>query len=349
VTGVRPGVACALLLLASLTAARGASESARPDVDAMLREHFAFSDAQIADVHRGQPVAVGIPGSLEREIVVGGAVSIAAPAERLLAVFRDIERLEAGGGFLVTRRIGNPPRLQDFDDLTLPAEDVAALRRCRRGDCKVKLGERGFALLSQVDWRAADAQAQVQRFARRLAFETVMAYRARGSAALPATLDHRPPREVAAEFAEMVKGTRWLDAAMPGLRDYILRYPEAPRPAALEEYFYWSFVEFGLKKVLRLNHVVLYPLQAGGAARWALVNRQIYASHYFQNAMEVRLLMDDPATGGRTHYLLVMNVARPDGVTGLFGPLVRYKVRSGSRDALRKTLLGTKQRCEAPR
>lgn len=341
--------ACAFVVLASLAAFGAAPEPARLDVDAMLRTHFRFSAAQIAEVRQGRPVAIGLPGSLDREIVIVGAIRIAAPAERLLTVFRDIERFESASGFLVTRRISDPPRLEDFDDLTLPAEDVSALRKCKRGDCAVKLGERGFALLSQVDWRAADAEAQVQRFARRLALEAVMGYRAGGNAAQPVMVDHDPPRQVAAEFVEMVKGTAWLGATMPGVAEYLLRYPHAARPAALDEFFYWSLVEFGLKKVLRINHVVMLPLRDGGAARWALVNRQIYASHYFQNAMELRLLMDDPASAGRAHYLLVMNVARPDGVTGIFGPLVRYKVRSGSRDAMRKTLIGTKQRCEAPR
>ena len=57
--------------------------------------------------------------------------------------------------------------------------------------------------------------------------------------------------------------------------------------------------------------------------------------------------MDDPGSAGRAHYLMVLNVARPDGTTGLFGGLVRYKIRSGSREALRKTLVGDQAACEA--
>ena len=181
-----------------------------------------------------------------------------------------------------------------------------------------------------------------------MALESVEAYRKRGTAALAVMLDESPSRQVAVEFEQMLAGTPWLAAAVPGLTDYLVRYPNAARPAGLEEYFYWSFVEFGLKKVLRINHVVLYPTPGAGPARWALANRQIYASHYFQNALEVRLPVDDAGSAGRAHYLMVLNVARPDGLTGLFGGLVRYKIRSGSREALRKTLVGTKQRCETP-
>ncbi len=334
---------------ALILAAHATSASAVSSIDTLLRSHFRFTPAQIAEVHRGRAVSVSLPGSLDREMVAVGAVRIGAPAERLLEIMRDVQKFESGSGFLKTVRISDPPRAADFAALTLPPEDVADLRRCRPGACDVKLGERAFEQLARINRQAPDASAQIQQFARRMALESVEAYTKRGSAAYGLTLDEHPPRRVAAEFDQMLAATTWLTSTMPGLADYLKRYPNAPRPDGLEEYFYWSFVEFGLKTVLRINHVVLYPMPGDGPARWALANRQIYASHYFQNALEVRMLVDDPKQPGRAHYLMVLNVARPDGVTGLFGGLVRYKVRSGSREALRKTLVGTKRRCEIGR
>ena len=339
----RVAVTAAIVVLAYVPAMIGVSS-----IDTLLRSDFRFTAAQVADVHRGRAVSVSMPGSIYREIVAAAAVRIDAPAERLLDLVRDIRRLESGPGFLKTVPINDPPRADDFVTLTLPADDVADLRRCRIGDCDVKLGERAFDQLLKIDRQAKDADAQVQQFARRMALESVEAYKKRGTAALPVTLEEVPPRQVAAEFDQMVAGTEWL-ASLPGLTDYLVRYPNAPRPPGLEESFYWSFVEFGLKTVLRINHLVLIPVPGEGPARWAVANRQIYASHYFQNALEVRLVVDDPAYPGQAHYLMVLNVARPDGLTGLFGGLVRYKVRSGSRDALRKTLGVIKQRCETPR
>ena len=315
-------------------------------IDTLLRTHFRFTAAQIAEVQRGRAMTMSLPGSLDREMVAAGAVRIDAPAERLLEVMRDIQKFESAKGFLKTVRISDPPRASDFAALALPEEDVADLRRCRPGDCDVKLGERAFEQLTKIDRQARDADAQIQQFARQMAFDAVEGYRKRGKAAFDRSLDEHPPRPVAAEFDQMLAATPWLTKTMPGLADYLARYPNAPKPEGMEEYFYWSFVEFGLKTVLRVNHVVLYPLPGDGPGRWALANRQIYASHYFQNALEVRLLVDDPAQQGRAHYLMVLNVARPDGTTGLFGGLVRYKIRSGAREALRKTLVGTKQRCE---
>jgi hypothetical protein len=329
--------------------AAGVFGRATPDVafvDALLKSQFRFSATQIADVHRGRAVSVSLMGSLDREIVAAGAVRIEASPERLLEVFSDIEKLEIGGGFLKTVKIGDPPRQEDFASLKLPRDDLSDLRHCREGDCELKMSPAALGQAAAIDWRAADADQRGQQFARRMAFDVVEGYRKRGNAAFPTSVDENPPRQVAAEFEEMLARTEWLGATMPALSTYLRRYPEDPRPAGLREYFYWSLVEFGLKTVLRLNHVVLYPL-GSGPARWALANRQIYASHYFQNALEMRLLVDDPANPAKAHYLLVLNVARPDGLTGLFGGLVRYKVRNGSRDALRKTLVITKQRCES--
>lgn len=339
-----PLAAASALAIAATPPTRASADTAA--VDRILRADFHFNPSQIAEVHKGGVVTTSIPGSMDREIVVVGAVRIPRPAETVLALFRDIERTESGSGFLQTVRIGSPPRLSDFDSLVLPPDDLRDLRRCKPGDCKFKLSAHGFELLAGVDMAPGVAVTGLHRFARRMLYDTLVAYQSRGAAGVGAMHDEHPPREVAAEFVEMARKTPWLAAAMPGLRDYLIRYPFAPRPPGLEEFFYWSLVEFGLKKVVRLNHVVYYPLDGSLGARWAMANRQVYASHYFQNALEARLLVDAPQASGSGpgHYLLVLNVARPDGVTGLFGGIVRYKVRGGSRDGLRKTLLSTREK-----
>jgi hypothetical protein len=333
---VLTGVGIIMLASAALAAA--------PSVDAILGELFRFDGDDIAQVKRGQPVTTSLPGALDREILAAGAVRVAAPMARVADLFRDIETLEAGTGFLQTVRLSTPPRLADFDTLQLPSQDVRDLRRCREGDCKLQLTRRGFDLLATMDWSAADPAAALNRIARQLAFDIIRAYQRGGAAAVGPTLEERPPRDTPGEFAEMMRAKPFLERATPGLSNFLIHYPNAARPTGLEEYFYWSLVEFGLKKTLRLNHIVIYPVP--GETRQVIANRQIWASHYFQNAVEVRLLVADRAAGPAGHCLFVLNLARPDGLTGVFGPIVRYKVRSGSRDTLRTTLSITKQRAE---
>ncbi len=334
----------AVLTAVGITLLAAAATAAAPSIDLILGELVRFDRDPLAQVRRGQPVAISRPGALDREILAAGAVRVAAPMTRVVDLFRDIESLEGGKGFLQTVRLSDPPRLSDFDTLQLPPEDIRDLRRCRVGDCKLQLTQRGFDLLATMNWTADEAAAELNRRARQLTFDIVRAYQRGGAAEVGPTLEERPPRDTPGEFAEMLRGKPFLDRATPGLSSYLIKYPRVARPAGLEEYFYWSLVEFGLKKTLRVNHIVIYPI--AGEARWVIANRQIWASHYFQNAVEVRLLAGDSTAEGDGHVLFVLNLARPDGLTGVFGPIVRYKVRSGSRDTLRKTLEITKRRAE---
>jgi hypothetical protein len=69
--------------------------------------------------------------------------------------------------------------------------------------------------------------------------------------------------------------------------------------------------------------------------------------HGARTAGPARLALDDTARPGHAHYLVVLNVARSDGLTGMFGGIVKSKARSGSRDGLQRALAATKRRCEA--
>ena len=318
-----------------------------PAVESFLRQRLRLTTAQIGAVNRGEAVALDLRSEVDREIAVAGVVRIAAPAERLVALVHDIERFESGEGFLATRRISEPPALEDFASLELPAEDVAALAKCRPGRCDVKLGQGAFDRLHEIDWKAPDVAAQVNALARQMALDYVRAYREGGNRELAIYLDSGRPQFVADEFVGLTGRLRDLPDPMPALAEYLVAYPNAARAPGLEEFFYWSLGDFGLKPVVRLNHVVIQPAR-GGRTQFVIATKQLYASHYFHTALELRALVDDPQAPGRAHYLVVFNVARSDGLTGLFGGVVKGKARDASRKGLAKALAATKRRCERP-
>lgn len=338
--GAGVGLAAAIL---GLDASPDAQQVALRDV---LVQQLKFTDAQVASVRAGQPVTVLSPAAVDREIAVAGAVRIAAPASRLIDVIRDVEILERGSGFLATKKMSSPPVLADMTGLRLPADDIAALRECRPGDCDVKLGQGAFDLLRQIDWNAPDASERVNQLARRTAVEYVESYRTGGNEALAIYRDSSRPTFIAREFADMVRRSSGLTSALPEVSAYLLQYPKA-RPAAAEDFFYWSLAEFGLKPVLRINHVVIHPTGQPAGLQYAVTTKQLYASHYFHTALEVRALIDDAERPGKGHYLLVLNLARSDGLTGLFGGIVKSKARTGARNGLQAALLGMKRLAEA--
>jgi hypothetical protein len=317
-------------------------------VAGILGATLGFTAAQVAAVERGEVVAVALPSTVDREVAVAGAVRIAAPPERLVEVVRDVERLESGPGFVRTKKLATPPTLGDFSDLALPADDIKALRKCRPGRCDVKLGQGAFDLLARVDWRDPGAPAAVNALARQTSLEYVQAYQQGGNEALAVYRDTDRPQFIALEFDDMVRRTSLLTQSLPALARDLVEYPRAPRSDGVEDVFYWSMAEFGLKPVLRLNHVIIHPVQHAGALRYAVATKQLYASHYFHTALELRTAVDDPERPGRSHYLVSLNIARSDGLTGLFGGLVKSKVRSGSTRGLEKALAATRALCEAP-
>ena len=85
-----------------------------------------------------------------------------------------------GMGSLVA--VSAPPRLEDFNALRLPAEDLDDLRSCRVGDCELKLGEQALRRFrSEVDWRAPTARDAANALMRQLSLEYVNGYLAGGN------------------------------------------------------------------------------------------------------------------------------------------------------------------------
>jgi hypothetical protein len=100
--------------------------------------------------------------------VVFGAVWIETPASAYLLAMGDIERFECGGGFMMTKRLSDPPRLEDFASMTLPDVDLKALRSCRSGNCGITLTNGSMDGLSRdIDWSSPTAIEAARELTRR--------------------------------------------------------------------------------------------------------------------------------------------------------------------------------------
>lgn len=318
------------------------------DFERFLSTQLKASPADVTRVRQGQPLVIAMPGAVDREVAMAGVVRIDAPAERTIDVVEDIERFERGKGFLQTKRLSDPPALDDFSALQVNQEDFAALRKCRPGHCNVKLGQSLFPVLAAINWSAPNVRDQVNTLARRSAFDLLEAYRHGGNEELAIYADSERPTFVAREFADLVQRTSQLPSQLPELARFLLDYPRVQNRTAFDDFYYWSVAEFGLKPVFRLNHVVVHRVPQPSPVRYAVATKQLYANHYFHTALEVRATVDvGPAAA--SHYLVAITVVRSDGLTGMFGGLVKSKVQSGGRDGLVAALASTKRAVEAAR
>ena len=232
----------------------------------------------------------------KQEIAVLAAVRIHASSEFFLRMINDIEGFRTGWG--TTKRISDPPVPEDFEPLVWPEKDFAALRKCRVGQCDLKLGEAGIEQLQgSVDWESPGAGEEARTLLRGLAFRFVTEYHSGGNAALGEVRDKKQPTLISKEFSEIVAHSRYLVTDAPELREYLLRYPQA-RPPRTTDFLYWTVDEVTFPTpTLRVTHVMIQPLAEGENASTLIASKHIYFSRLFHTGLDILALVRDEARG----------------------------------------------------
>ncbi|HEY3381694.1 MAG TPA: hypothetical protein VGK32_07995 [Vicinamibacterales bacterium] len=321
------------------------ARTAMPGLPARLHDYLTgtakLTPDERAQLVAGEPVTKMLDADENKEVAVFGAVWVDAPMRRYVALIKDIENFERGGGFRQTRRISAPPKAEDFAAMRMSDEDVADLRTCRVGDCNVKLDEKGLARFQTgIDWNAPNHKAGVESLMRQLALEYVTGYAEGGDERLAVYRDKYRPTFVAQEFREMVDKTPELTAYMPDVRRYLLEYPKTAGGAS-SSFFYWQETQFGLKPTVRISHLMVRE----GHDETVVASKMLYANHYFWTGLELRALMPDPSRGPG-FWLMTIYRGRADGLGGFTGRFVRGRVRSEVQNAALMGLKMTRQMLE---
>ena len=340
-------LATALLALAlgavhEPVAARHRQAAIPAELDSFLQHEVRASAADRATLASGAPLIELLEADRSTEVAVFGAIWVNAPSSRYIEQMNNIEQFEQGGGFRITKRFSDPPRPDDLAALQISDEDLEDLRKCRVGDCSLKLDTVALQRLrDEVDWQKPSARADANALFRRLAFEYVRSYRSGGNASLAVYRDHERPTYVANEFRSMIDRLPRLAANLPDLTRYLLDYPNVA-VRDVTDFLYWQEVQFGLKPTVRLSHLVIEERPG----RKVVASKMLYSSHYFWTALEVRVLLDDPARGPGFWFITV-NRSRSDGLSGFTGRIIGARVRSQVQNATRAALAAVKAKLEA--
>ena len=127
------------------------------------------------------------------------------------------------------------------------------------------------------------------------------------------------------------------------MRQYLLEYPK-PASQPTTSFIYWQEAEFGLKPTIRLSHVAIQEDKDATI----VASKQLYSSHYFWTALELRALVPDPSRGTGFWFVNV-NRSRSDGLSGFVGRIISGKVREGARKGIESALIAAKKTLEARR
>jgi len=337
---MRTGV---LLLLLVFQATSARLQRLPAELDRYVTQYANLTPAQRADLLAGRAVTKLLDSDPSKEVAVFGATWVNAPMSAYADAVRDIEHLEQGDNFLVTKKVSDPPRLDDFARLHVPDDDAEDLRTCRVDKCQIKLPQLAIdRIRREVDWTRPN-RADLDRIARELALDYVKSYLAGGNDQLAVYRDAERPTFVANEFRSMIERLPSLAEFLPDLKRYLLDFPNATLPN-LDSFVYWQQAQFGLKPTVRINHVAI----SRQPAHVVVASKMLYASHYFWTALEIRVLLADPDRGAGFWFVTVSR-SRSDGLSGFVGRVIRGRVREEAEKGTAAVLSSTKAMLERSR
>lgn len=312
-----------------------------------FREQIGLSDDQIAMIARGKAVAKVLPSKTPAEIFIFGAVFVNATPEEYVKLAFDMSRLRRLPSYLAVGRFNDPPALSDLEGFNLESEDIKSLRICKPGKCAIQLPSEAMQQLQiALDGSGPDVAMGVNGQVRRMALEVLRRYQEDGNRVLGSYHDTERPFDVNAQLQLLLGQSDALPVYLPELNRFLLEYPNAQLTNA-ESLFYWERVKFGLKPTLRLNHAIAYFSEGPRGAAQVVAVKQLYASHYFQLALDLTACVSDG--GGprdKGFYLISLKGSTQQGLTGFTGSLLRRIIVGRTRSAQEKALISIKMALE---
>lgn len=341
-------------LLVLLSVVMGLSHPDACQTNAQLQTYFkkniGLKKGQVDQIVEGKPVTKEIKSRTPADIIVFGAVYINAAPEAYIRLSNDFERLRMLPIYQRIAKFSYPVVLSDLDGFSFGAEDIQELKSCKPGDCKIQLPAQSMeAYQKSINWDTPDVQERINQLLRQRTSERVQAYQREGNRALITYDDKDEPVNTGKQFESILRYAQLLPSNLPEFHRYLLAYPNA-RPANIRDMFYWANETFGLRPTLRVIHVITMQSQVRNEPAYAIAEKQLYASHYFQTALNLCFLVRDPdSSKPASFYLLRAMGSTQAGLTGFKGSIIRRKAVKQADSFLREWLQDVKNDLEKQR
>lgn len=304
-----------------------------------FKQSIGLQDEQIANIQNGKAVTKVLDTKTPSEVRVFGAIYINATPEAYLKAVQNLDALRKSPHYLGVRRFSSPPVLSDLEGFELSQDDIKDLKECKPGSCELQLPSESIEQFrSQVNWSAPDAASQANKLAQKMALEALLKYQKEGNSALGSYYDKEHPVSAVEQFTALLSTSPSVSHYPPDLERYLINYPHADLPGA-ESVFYWENVKFGLKPTLRMNHMVVYRGSGPSGPLDSVAIKQLYASHYFQTALDLSVCAKDSSRPeDKGFYLITVKASRQAGLTGPKGSIIRKNAVSKIRSSLEASL-----------
>ena len=335
-------------LFTLLAAAAGLAAQPMPaQMREVLTREYQMPASDLDRAEKGHAVARMVPTESRDDVRMAGVIRIHVSADEFMRAYRRIEEFEASPEVIQTGRFSTPPVLADIANYQLPGFDAAELKDCRPGNCSYKLPAWLMEdLHARIDWAAPDAEARAKSLIRQHWIAYLHRYQQQGDSALAVYYDTPAPYSLADGLRSVMSASKALWDQLPDLATYVENYPRL-KPAGTDDFFYWQEAAFGLKHVLRCQHVIIRKLPNPDGPHYAIVSKMLFATHYFRAAIEFKYVYPVRTPSGQPAiYLMVCQRSYVDGMTGVRGMILRKIAESRSPAKLKDNLELARKRLE---
>ena len=258
-------------------------------------------------------------------VAVFATTRVTAPPDVLLQWTREITSFRQGSQVVAVGRFSDPVVESDLDALTLDDDELNTLRKCRVGNCDVKLTAPEVAEVQHAVRAAGKSwQDAAQRSFRRILIARVRLHRERGLLAFPQFADRSRRMSVGEAFSAIVARSPYLARALPTVVNALLAPSQQSAPVD-DSFYYWSHDRYGAgRPVVTVTYVRLLRRNDPGIPNSLTVSTQIFASHYTEGALGLTAVTCDEA--GTTCYLAYLNRTQVDFLGGVFGAFKRAAI-----------------------
>ncbi len=320
------------------------------DVPAFLRQNIGLTQNEISSIQAGNPVAKALPVRTPAEVYLFGAVYIRATPENYFRYATNFDTLRKLSLNLAVGLFSSPPKLSDLNGFSFDSDDIQSLRNCTLGDCMIQMPASFIKQLHQsINWASPEASVDVNQLLQKSALQRLLAYQSNGDRALGIYDDQSDPTQAGQQFALILSYDKTLQRQLPGFYNYLLSYP-AGKPANVNDVFYWANVKFGPKPTLRIVQRVIMQGKSGDQVAYAIAEKQLYASHYFEAALDLSFCVrGTDSTTQAGFYLIMIMGSEQTGLTGFKGSIIRRVAVDRSVTNLQDSLVTVKNALEGPR
>ena len=312
----------------------------------LLKEDMNFSQNEFQEMKEGKVVTKRLNTEVKQELAVFGIMRLNVPREFFIQNYRkDGMNIETATAKM-KGKFGDSTGLDDVRMFSISPYELKELAQCKPCNCKVKASAGFMKKFRQLDKSAPDFEERANMLIRKAAVEYVQKYLKKGNNALIVYYDKKNPIHIAEEFQELLNKSQYINSYIPELHKYLEKFPES-EPHNVDSVFYWVKENFGGKAkrpIININHDVFYR-RPGAEKELIVASKQLYASHYFEAALGLTMMIGDPENNEPGFYLMHINRSRIDVLREIPGFLAK-RLFKGVHNLLHKKMTIAKTNME---